>query len=464
MLTKMIGEEQLEQIHLASVQILQEVGIDFLYDPALEYFKKSGFKVDGKRVYFSEEQVMKYLDMVPSKFTIYGREGNDVVIGEDNLVLAPGYGAPFVMEDGKNRRATLDDFKKFSILAGNSKYIDVTGGVLVEANDVPVPTRHLEMIYYLMKYSQKPFMGSASGKKEAKDSIELAKILFGADFVKEKPVMITLINSLTPLKYDERMLAAMVEYAENRQPVIAASLAMAGSTSPVTLAGTLAVQNAEVLAGMILTQVINPGTPVVYGAASSITAMRYGSLTIGAPESMMIIGASAQLAQKYNVPVRGGGCLSDAKIPDGQASYESTTLMLGAAVSGINFVLHAAGILQYYNAMSFEKFIIDEEICGMVKRIKKGIEVNEDSLALDLIKQVGPGGEFLTSTHTYKYHRSEYFLPELSDRAAYDVWNAEKLSSEARAAIILKRRLEDYREDLIDKDIDAKLRKYIENR
>ena len=460
---KMLSEVQLEQIHKSSVDILTNIGVYFLYEPALDYFKKAGFKVHGTRVFFTEEQIMKHLAAVPKEFTIYGRDGKDVIIGGDNICLAPGYGAPFVMDDGKNRKALLGDYKKFAQLAGSSPYLDVTGGVLVEPNDVPVNIRHMEMTYNLLKYSPKPFMGSASGKEEAKDTIEIAKMVFGGEFVAQRPVMISLINSLTPLKYDERMLAALVEYAEAGQPVITASLAMAGSTSPVTLAGTIAVQNAEVLAGMVLTQVINPGTPVVYGAASSITAMRYGSLSIGAPESMMIISASAQLAKYYGVPVRGGGSLTDSKIPDNQASYEAAIVMLGTALSGINFVLHAAGILQYYNAMSFDKFMIDEEVCGMVKRIKKGIVVNEDTLAADLIKQVGPGGEFLTSMHTFKHHRSEFFPASLSDRSAYDVWGIERHDTAARARIKMKERLSE-EVNFLDKDVEKAIRSCIDNK
>ncbi len=460
---EMLSKEQIEQIHKSSMDILTNTGMDFLYDPAIDYFKKAGFKVDGKRVYFTEEQVMKYLKTVPGEFIIYGREDSNVAIGGNNICLAPGYGAPFVMENGKNRKASLEDFKKFAKLAGSSKYIDVTGGVLVEPNDIAVDQRHMEMTYNLVKHSPKPFMGSASGKKEARDTIDVAKLIFGADFVDEKPVMVTLINSLTPLKYDKTMLAALVEYAEAGQPVITASLAMAGSTSPVTLAGTLAVQNAEVLGGMVLTQVVNPGTPVIYGAASSITAMRYGSLSIGAPESMMIISASAQLAKSYGVPVRGGGSLTDSKIPDNQASYEAAIVMLGTMASGINFVLHSAGILQYYNAMSYDKFMIDEEVCGMVKHIKQGIEVNEETLATDLIKKIGPGGEFLTTQHTYEHHRTEYFPAIISDRAAYDVWGKERYDAIARAKLKMEERLS-ADVNFLDKDIDKAIRSYIANR
>lgn len=458
----LLTEGQLNQIHAASMDILTNTGVEFLYEPALEYFKKAGFKTEGSRVIFTEEQVMKHLATVPGEFTLYGRDGNDVVIGGDHTCFVPGYGAPFIMENGKNRKALLDDFVKLAKLAGTSQYLDVTGGVLVEPNDVPESKRHKEMTYNLVKYSAKPFMGDANGKEHALDTLKMAEILFGAEFVAEKPVMITLINSLTPLKFDERMLAALVEYAKAGQPVVVASLTMSGSTGPVTLAGTLALQNAEVLAGIVLTQLIKAGTPVVYGAASAITDMRYGSLAIGAPESVLLVTTSAQLAKKYGVPVRGGGCLSDSKIPDNQASYEAAITMLGTVSAGINFVLHATGILQFYNAISYEKFMLDEEICGMVKRIKRGYEVSEETLAVEIIKQVGPGGEFLTAPHTFQYHRQEFFRPSVSDRAAYDVWNMDgSKDAAARAMAKMEDRLADA-ESVLDKDIEQALRNFVD--
>ncbi|MDW7673254.1 MAG: trimethylamine methyltransferase family protein [Bacillota bacterium] len=460
MLATVLTEEQVNKLHETTLDILANTGVDFLYEPALEYFKKAGFKVEGTRVYFTEEEVEKYLAMAPDLFTLYGRNGIEVPIGGTNTCFVPGYGAPFVNEDNKNRQATLADFANFAKLAGTSPYIDVTGGVLVEPNDISEKIRHKEMTYNLIKHSAKPFMGSANGKQEALDTLKMAEVVFGKEYVAEKPVMISLINSLTPLKFDERMLAALVEYAEVGQAVIIASLTMAGSTGPATIAGTLALQNTEVVAGIILTQVIKPGTPVVYGAPSSITDMRFGSLAIGAPETVLIITASAQLARKYGVPVRGGGSLSDSKIPDNQASYEAAVNMLGTTSAGVNFVLHAAGILQYYNAMSFEKFMLDEEVCGMVKRIKRGIEINTDTLALDIIKEVGPGGEYLTAAHTFQHCRTEYFKPTISDRTSYDVWNMEKLTAVARAKANMAERLENATPQ-IDKETDEALRKLI---
>jgi trimethylamine--corrinoid protein Co-methyltransferase len=259
------------------------------------------------------------------------------------------------------------------------------------------------------------------------------------------------------------MLAALVEYAKVGQPVIVASLTMSGSTGPVTLAGTLAVQNAEVLAGIVLTQVIKAGAPVVYGAASAITDMRYGSLATGAPETVLLVTSSAQLAQKYGVPVRGGGCLSDSKIPDNQASYEAAITMLGTVSAGVNFVLHAAGILQFYNAVSYEKFMLDEEICGMVKRIKKGYEISQDTLAVEIIKEVGPGGEFLTSSHTFQHHRTEFFRPSISDRTAYDVWNmGGAKDAVARGQAKMEERLAGAGDGLLDRETDEALRRFVD--
>jgi len=459
----LLTEEQLDQLHAASMDILTNTGVEFLYEPVLEYFKAAGFKVENSRVYFTEDQVFKYLETVPREFTLHGRDGNQVTIGGNHTCFAPGYGAPFIMENGRNRKALLADFVKLAKLAGTSPYLDVTGGVLVEPNDVPDGKRHKEMIYNLAKYSAKPFMGDANGREHALDTLKMAEIVYGADFVAKKPVMITLINSLTPLKFDERMLAALVEYAKVGQPVIVASLTMSGSTGPVTLAGTLAVQNAEVLAGIVLTQVIKAGAPVVYGAASAITDMRYGSLAIGAPETVLLVTSSAQLAQKYGVPVRGGGCLSDSKIPDNQASYEAAITMLGTVSAGVNFVLHAAGILQFYNAVSYEKFMLDEEICGMVKRIKKGYEISQDTLAVEIIKEVGPGGEFLTSSHTFQHHRTEFFRPSISDRTAYDVWNmGGAKDAVARGQAKMEERLAGAGDGLLDRETDEALRRFVD--
>jgi trimethylamine:corrinoid methyltransferase-like protein len=275
--------------------------------------------------------------------------------------------------------------------------------------------------------------------------------------------MISILTSLTPLGYDERMLGAILEYARAGQPQLISSLVIAGATGPTTLAGTLALQNAEILAGIVLTQLVREGTPVVFAGSSSNTEMRSGALSIGSPEMAVNAAATAQMARFYNLPVRGGGAVSDAKVPDAQAAYESMMSLLMAQVSGINFVLHSAGILESYSCMSYEKFVIDDEICGMVKRIKKAYAVTADTLALDVIKAVGPGGHFLDQDHTFEYFRSEFYQPMISNRDNFDTWHAagsKQILETANKKV--KQILADYSPPDLPADADKNLKRFID--
>jgi trimethylamine--corrinoid protein Co-methyltransferase len=308
-------------------------------------------------------------------------------------------------------------------------------------------------------------MGSAMGLQGARDSIQMASILFGSqDELSRKPRMISILCSLTPLVYDERMLGAIMEYARAGQPLLISSLGIAGATSPVTLAGTLAVQNAEVLAGIVLTQLIREGTPVVFAGASTGADMQTGVLSSGSPEMAINTAATAQMARFYGLPVRSGGAVCDAKYPDAQASYESMMSLLTARFSGINFVLHSAGILESYNCMSYEKFIIDDEMCGMVKRIIHGMEVNPDTLALDVIKAVGPGGHFLDKDHTFDHFKNELYQPKLSNRDDFVSWQASGSPQSVETANKkYKEILETYEAPELPADVDKDLLKFIEN-
>jgi trimethylamine---corrinoid protein Co-methyltransferase len=422
-----LTKQQVEQVHAASLHILEKIGIDFRYPPALEVLKKAGAKIDGERVFFTPRLVEDQIRKAPPEFTLYARDSKyDVVIGGRHMAFIPGYGAPFVTDlDNGRRPGTLKDFENFVRLTDASRYQDICSGMVIEPNDVPHAVRHAKMIYTAMKHSTKPFMGSAMGVQAARDSIQMASILFGnRDQLAAKPRLISIMGSLTPLKYDERMLGAIMEYARAGQPQLVGALVIAGATGPVTLAGMLALQNAEILAGIVLTQLVREGTPVVFSGSSSNTEMRSGALSIGSPEMALNASATAQMARFYNLPVRGGGAVSDAKVPDAQAAYESMMSMLMAQVSGVNFVLHSAGILESYSCMSYEKFVIDDEICGMVKRIKQGYAVTAETLALDVIKEVGPGGHFLDKDHTYNHFRDEFYHPVLGNRDKFDGWQA----------------------------------------
>lgn len=462
----LLANEQVEQVHETSLYILEHIGVDFHHPAALELFSKSGARVEGERVFFPPQLVKEQIKKAPSQFKLYARNpDNDLVIGGNKMAFTPGYGAPFVTDLYSGRRkGTLEDFVNFVKLTGASANQDICSGAVIEPNDVPSEIRHAQMLYTAIKYSDKCFMGSAMGEQGAKDSLRMASILFGSEKqLAEKPRFISILCSLTPLKYDLRMLGAIMEYSRAGQPQLISSLSIAGATGPVTLAGNLALQNAEILAGIVLTQLVREGAPVIFAGVSSNAEMRSGSLSIGSPEMALNTAATAQMARFYNLPSRSGGAICDAKVPDAQAAYESMMSLLMAQVSGINFVLHTAGILDTYNCMSYEKFIIDDEMCGMVKRIKKGFEVNEETLGFNAIKEAGPGGHFLDKDHTFNHFLSEFYQSTLSNRDDFDSWCTKGAPQSMEAAHKrCKEILETYETPELPADVDRELLKFIE--
>jgi trimethylamine--corrinoid protein Co-methyltransferase len=415
--------EAVEQIHQTSMKLLENVGVEFPYEPAVAVFQKHGVKTDGDRVYLTEAQLLKALDTVPRQFTIHARNPErSVVVGGGTPVLAPGYGAPFLVDAEVGKRApTMEDYHNLVKLAHALPNQDMSGHLIVEPSGVNADTAHVQMLYAHMLHSDKAFIGSASGKRGAQHTMDMARILFGRD-LGDRAVCISLINSLTPLGYSTEMLEALVAFAEVRQPLVIAALAMAGSTGPITLAGVLALQNAELLAGVALTQLISPGTPAVYGSTSTNIDMKSGALAIGSPELSQMIAAHAQLARYYRLPSRSGGALTDASYPDAQAGFESMLSLATTMRSGVDFVLHAGGILSSYLAFSYEKFVMDDEMCGMVRRLHQGIAVEPDTLAYDVIASVGPGGNYLMEMHTVKRCRKEFWQPDLCDRGGLEAW------------------------------------------
>jgi len=462
-------DDDVQKIHEATLSVLETVGVDFSYAPALEVLKKGGCKVDGHRVFFPPKLVMEQVAKAPSEYTLQARNPEqNVVIGGDHIAYIPCYGPPFVHDlDHGRRQSTLKDYTNFVKLAYASKSMDITGGMMAEPNDIPAERRNAEMIYASMRYSDKPFMGGAIGAEAARETIEMAAIVFGCTeaALAEKMPMVSILCSLTPLAYDDRMLSAIMEYARAGMPQLLSSLSIAGATTPVTMEGTLVVQNAEILAGIVLTQLIREGTPVVFSGSSSAAAMRYGTLSVGAPEMAVNTAATAQMARFYGIPSRGGGAITDSKLPDAQAGMESMMSQLMATLSGIHFVLHSAGILEGYMASSYEKFIVDDEICGMCKRIKKGVTADPAKLALDVIAQVGPGGEYLTNMHTFQNFRKELYAPVIEEREAYAGWKDRGGESIEKAANRKwKEILDAYEEPAMPDENLRELDKYIEKK
>ena len=471
MFQEILTAEDIQQIHDGSMRLLAEVGVQFPYEPALAAFQKHGARTDGQRVYLTEDQVMKTLASTPKQFTIHARNPeHDVVVGGGRPVFAPGYGAPFLVDatpsDGGivgKRAPTLDDYHNLVKLAHALPNQDMSGHLIVEPEVADADAAHLQMLYAHMAHSDKAFIGSAAGKKGTQDTFEMAKILFGGDL--DRPVTIALINSLTPLGYSTEMLEALVEYAQMRQPVVIAALAMAGSTAPITLAGTLVAQTAELLAGIGLPPLINPGTPVIFGSTSTNIDMKSGALAIGSPGLSQMILAHAQLARHYGLPSRSGGALTDASYPDAQAGFESMLSLTTTVNAGVDFVLHAGGILSSYLAFSYEKFVLDDEMCGMVRRLKQGLVVDDKTLAYDVIADVGPGGNYLMEMHTVKRCRKEFWTPALCDRGGLEAWmQAGKPAAVDRARQRWQALVAEHEDPALDETTKKQLEAYAEAR
>jgi trimethylamine--corrinoid protein Co-methyltransferase len=463
-----LSQAQMTKIHDASMELLKTTGIVVNEDEGLEIFKKHGYRVEGKTVFPTEEQIRKAIATAPSKFTIEARDpAKNVTIGEDDFAFFPGYGAPYIISpEGEQREATMEDYDTFCKLIQTSKYLDMNGWMMVEPADMPPSTVHMDMMLSNMLLCDKPFMGSPASREGAMDGIEMAGILWGGkDSIADKTVSISLINSLSPLQFAEEMVGSLIELARNGQACIVASLIMAGASGPVTLAGVLALQNAEILTGIALAQLVKEGAPVVYGSTSSAMDMKTGALSIGAPELSKNINYTAQMARFYNMPSRSGGGLTDALYPDAQAGAESALALYTAARNGVNVILHACGILGSYIAMSFEKFLIDEEVCGMVRQMLKPIDITDESIDIDMISTVGPGGQYLTHPKTFKLCRTEFFLPDLMARTNYDAWSAGgKKKIHEIADDQLTSRLAKYEKPDIDPGIEKELTEYVNKR
>lgn len=459
-------QTDVENIHETSLKILENIGIKFLYDPAIEILKKHGAKVEGKTVFISRKMVMEALVTTPSSFVLSARNSaRDIEIDPYKLCNCGPFGSPFIKDlDRGKRTSTEADLITAIKLLNDLSNIDTIGHIACEPNDVDTRIRHNVITYNNLKYSDKPIMGSSLGYDEAKQSIEMAALANGGlDTLKNKKVIIAINCSMTPLAYDDKMAGALIAYAEANQPQLVCALGIAGITSPITFAGTLALQNAEILAGIVLAQCVNPGCPVVYAGASSNGDMKTCSISIGSPEFAMYSMYNSQIAKFYNLPCRNSGNITDSKMMDSQAAFESAIVGMMSVLTGGNFILHAAGILESYNTLSLEKLIIDNEMLGYFKHLSQNLEVTNETLLYDEIAQVGSGGTYITSESTLELFRDTFYMPTIANRQNSIRWTEDGcISTEQKANTIWKEMIEAYTEPALPADIDADLRKYIE--
>lgn len=463
-----LSEENLVRIEETADRILAEIGIEFRDDPAvLDHWKRAGANIDGALVKFEPGMLREILKTAPATFTQHARNpANSVEIGGKNVVFSPAYGSPFVMDIDKGRRyGTIEDFRNFVKLAQSSPWLHHSGGTICEPVDVPVNKRHLDMVYSHIKYSDRGFMGSVTAESRAEDSIDMTRIVFGEKFVDENCVILGNVNVNSPLVWDATMTTALRAYARANQAAVIVPFILGGAMGPVTNAGAIAQSLAETMAGCALTQLERPGAPVVFGNFLSSMSLRSGSPTFGTPEpaiGSMVIG---QLARRLNLPLRCSGNFTTSKLPDAHAMNEATMSMLAAVHCGANFILHSAGFLDGLLSMSYEKFVMDADFCGALHTYLDGVKIDDNQLALDAFREVGPGSHFFGCAHTMQNYETAFWDSEIADNEPFEKWEAAGSEDSAiRANKRWKKALAEYQAPPLDKSIDDALQDFMARR
>ena len=429
----LLGDEALERIEATADRILAEIGIELREDEeALRLYRKAGAKVtpiseQAWNLRFEPGMLREILKTAPERFTQHARNpANNVEIGGDAMVFAPSYGSPFVMDmDNGRRYGTIADFENLVKLAQSSPWLHHSGGTICEPTDVPVNKRHLDMVYAHMRYSDRAFLGSITAPERAADSIEMCRILFGAEFVDQNCVIMGNFNTTSPLVLDGVTTAGVRTYAEAGQASIHLPFLLGGAVAPLTMAGAVAQCLAESMASCALTQLVRPGAPVVLAGFLSSMSLRSGSPTFGTPEPALGSLVMGQLARRLNLPLRCAGNFSTSKLPDGQAMQQSMMSMMSAVQGGANFILHSAGFLDGLLSMSYEKFVMDCDMAGALHAYMAGIEVNEDTLGFEALAQNGPGEHLFGTDHTLRHYQSAYWDSALTDDQPFETWSEQ---------------------------------------
>ncbi len=463
---EILSEEDMATLDRGWRRIVTELGIEFLHDDAVEAFRKAGQDVDGQVVKLDPEFVLEQVAKAPREFDLQARNPERTVhIGGDHMVFSAVYGCPFVRKGIERGDATMADFENLVRLSQAFPQLDSPGGTICEPNDRPLDSRHLDMVFALLTESDKPFMGSVTSGPNAADTIAMAELVFGRESLEETPAIISLINVNSPLRYDDRMLSALLEYARANQPVIVTPFLLMGAMSPVSVAATLAQQMAEALAGIALVQLIRPGCPVVFGSFLSNTDMQSGSPSFGTPESATGLLATGQIARSFGIPWRSGGGLTSSQSVDAQAAYEAMMTMLPTMLAGANFVMHAAGWLESGLVSCYEKFVVDIEILRMLYEEFTPLEVSEETLAFGAHDEVRHGGHFLGAVHTLERFRECFYRPLLSSTANYERWQRDGGNdAAARATEIWRRTLADFEPPPMDDGLREQLSEYVSRR
>ncbi len=461
---KPLSKKNIVKIHETSLKILEEVGVKVSLEEALQIFERHGAKVDGEIVRIPSSVVEKALKLVPHKFLMAGREEKNNLFMEDKKVYLGTGGAALTvldLETGEARPGTLQDIAQIAKLVDALENVHFYLRPCVP-QDIPREVMDINQFYAALKNTTKNVMAGVQSAQTARDVIEMAGMIEGGKEALARRPFISFVTSwmISPLHFATETTRVLLEVTRNRIPVALSSAPMAGSTSPVTLAGALAQVHAEQLSGICLTQLANPGCPVLYGAIPSMADLKGMTYVGGGIEFGLMNAAISQMAQYLQVPNYNSAGLTDSKIPDIQAGYEKAYSICLCVLAGSNYIHHAAGMLESMKAVAYEQYVIDDEIIGMALRLLKGIEIDEEMLGFDAIREVGPSGNFLSSMHTVKFMRQEYFRQTLADRQAREAWEkAGSLDGRERARRKAGEILKSHTSNGIDPKIDQEIRK-----
>jgi len=464
---EILSEDQVEQIHLASLKLLEEHGMRVMHEGARKLLAAAGAEVDhsSQMVRFDRGLVMEKVALAPSEFTLHARNpAKNFKLGGNHLAFTSVGGPAYCNDlDRGRRRGTFEEACDYIRLVQSLDIIHQEGGGPFEPIELPAETRHLDLYLAQIRLLDKNWQPIALGRDRARDAINMARIGMGltAEEFADTPALFGIINTNSPRQLDIPMAEGLIELARAGQAVCITPFTLAGAMAPVTLAGTLTQQNAEALMGITLTQVVRPGAPVVYGAFTSNVDMKSGSPAFGTPEYLKAAQASGQLARRYGLPMRSSSVTS-SNVVDAQSTYESAMSLWGAVSGHANIIVHAAGWLEGGLTASFEKLIVDAEMLQMVSESLRPIEVNEDTIALDAIVEAGPGGHFFGVAHTMSRYETAFYQPILTEQRNFESWQeAGSVDTQKRANRIWKQLLADYRQPPLDPAIDEELEAYV---
>lgn len=434
-----LSQEKINKVHQASMRVFAEVGFEVHEPEAFEMFRRTDALVDSENriVRLKESTIMDLIGSAPSKITLCGKKPeHDLELGGDHVYYGTGGTALNVLdyETMERRLATLQDLIDVIRIVDRLDHVHL---MLLPTypNDLPIEKVDVNRFFAGFMHTSKHIMGGVYTSEGIRDVIAMAERIAGSrEALRERPFLSMITCGISPLRLDSKYGAFMIQVAKEGIPVAVPAEPLCGATAPITLAGTLVIQNCDALINVMVTQLANPGTPVIYGCVATSTDLRDLNYLGGPVESGMLNAATAQLAQHYRIPYYATAGISDSKTLDAQCGYESAITNLLVAMSGADFIHDAAGLMEFALTVSKEKLVIDNEILGMVSRAVEGIEVNEDTLAFDVIRKTGPGGNFIAARHTRRNMNREHYKPQLSDREKRENWVKEGSVTTAKRA------------------------------